>query len=741
MQNTFITVSWIKNIYVNKTNGYTVALYKNEKPKDDEPNTITCTGEALPNMKDTVYRMDGAWDTNKKYGRQFVVTGFAEVLQTDENSVISYFSSGIIRGVGKVIAGRIYAQFGENVFHVMDTEPERLLEIRGISRNKYEIIMESYRNNRAVTQIYEDLKGISGITSRLCARIYKKYGHDAVNVINSNPYRLMEIRDVGFGMCDAVAAAKHFPRDSYERFCAASEHVLLQNEMNGDLGMDIQKFGYAVRKVLAEPSISNEQINAMTIRMLQEPKNKRVFYKCMKLESGTVKYMYRMVTYRAERQVAEDILRLASGKREPVIQFEDMVRKQQNSLGIQPDLMQEEAIKSCLEEPFSIITGGPGTGKTTVLLLIAKIFEKTHAHASILFMAPTGRAARRINESTGYMAQTIHSRLGLRDTESVAAGMDKDDECDPLDEDLIIVDECSMLDVFLAKKLFHAIADGRKVVLVGDINQLQSVGPGAVFRDIIQSEVVPVKRLSRIFRQDDGAIIENADRIQKNRTDLITDGSFEIHDRLYSDVLEDEMVRAYMDDVQKYGTENVACLCPVKDHAAGVNRMNARIQALLNPPSPFKAEMRNGANIIREGDLIMELRNGETTVNGDIGYVTKITGDKGAEVITCEYFGSEEVTYEEDEHDRITLAYAMTVHKAQGSEYMSVITCLQDQNYHMLKRNIPYTAFTRAKEVVRFFGSKKALDRAIENTDSDNRHTLLTQYLRYSAGKEVEYLD
>lgn len=728
-----------KQIFESIGSSYCVYLYDVVDEHGDTTEMTTCIGESLPQTKGIIYRFSGRWQDNK-YGRQFKVSSYIERLGSSKADIVGYFKSSLFKGIGKKKAEAIYNTFGPDTFEILEHDPKRLREVKALKPENCENIIETFEKNRSVARVYALVKGVANIGLKSCVKICEKFGEETEEVIQYHPFRLCEINGIDFLTVDPIS--KHFglPDDSYERMQAAAIHVLKENELSGNLGMDLQDFGKQLKKTLASPAATNDKLSAFLIKAVNDKAWNKITFKKVRSNDINVNYVYRTCTYAAEESVASNIVRLLIRRNNFDMSgiSREYIAQLGNGHGITLDSSQIDAIMTVLSNPVSIITGGPGTGKTTILKIIADIFQNNHEDSSILFVAPTGRAARKINESTGFPARTIHSRLGLRDTSSISAG--REEVVEPIEDDLMIVDESSMIDIWVAKALFEAIKYDTKVVLVGDADQLQSVGAGAVFRDLISSEAISVAILSHVFRQKDGCILENAKRIKEGNTEIGTGTDFEIHDGLYGKELEDAMVNAYLEDIEKYGLENVVCLCPVKQHEAGVYSMNERLQEAINPRKDFSPECKIGGRCFRIGDPVMELQNREEVSNGDVGTVIDACGTPREESVTVRYFDSTEIKYEGEDLSRLTLAYAMTVHKAQGSEYSSVITCLQDQNYHMLIRNIPYTAFTRGKSIVRFFGSKKALDKAILQPDTNRRKTLLAHYLAMQTGKTEEFL-
>ena len=725
-----IRVKWEKDIYRNEGgNMYTVALYHKLDEEGHHISAVMCVGTALPKSPKVIYMFDGSWVINHKYGKQFQVTGYVEDEITGKDQILDYLTSGMLKGVGKVLAKRIYDAFGDQTLAVLDQTPEKLKKIKGVTDKKYKAMMESYGSHRGVTNIYKLLRPY-GLTTTGATKIFQKFGAEAMNIIEKRPYALCSVKDVGFPIADRYALKQGMAPTCYERFCACAKLVLIQHELeDGSLGMDPVEFARGVRAMM-NVNISDE-LYWNHIRKMRD--DKRLAF--VKTEDGH-HLVYRRATYDAEVDIASNIARLCKRDKTKQDNLDKLITKYEKKYNLKLDPIQADAVHMAITQPFSLIIGGPGTGKTTIIRIIADIFEEISASRdSMIFMAPTGRAARKIHEATGRPASTIHSRLRLADVDNGTGEVFSEDKDSYIDEGLIVCDESSMIDVWVANKLLSSIGGTSKVILLGDANQLQSVGAGAFLRDIIASGVVPYMKLQTVFRQGKtSCIYRNAELIEKGNAALEEGDDFEIHDGLKDVALEDAMVEAFQKDVETYGIDNVACLCAVKDRAAGVISMNKRLQEALNPEDASKDEIKYGDVWYRVGDRVMELKNGDVVVNGDIGVIVSVKTGKTKE-IKVRYFDTDDVVYKSDDFSHLALAYAMTVHKAQGSEYASVITCLQDANRHMLKRNIPYTAFTRGRQIVRFFGSRNALSKAIANDDTEHRKTCLSYYLKLLAKK------
>lgn len=753
-----VMVKWTgRSIYKSDTDDYTVGLYRTL----DIPGDIICTGNSLPETKGIIFIFDGDYKITSR-GKHFQVSSFCTNIQQNEADIISFLCSGAVNGIGKISAKRIYDTFGDKTFSVLRTTPEELCKVKGISRTKLMKILNGLKEIFSNFDIYDFLHSHNcawatpDIIAKIMTAIQKqtdakndgqKIG-EPIKLISENPYWLLRIHGIDFFEADQLAKSLGFPMDSEARFRAASLYVLMQQELSGHCGMDLQAFGCELLNLMEAPGIDPAIINEGICNLLKLP-DPPIKYKALRTDGRDFRYIYRTHTYETESRVYDLVVRFSKRPISPLdINFEWILADIEKSQNITLSNSQREAVHTSLVNPISVITGFPGTGKTTVLKTIAECYERTHKGAKILMLAPTGRAARRMAESTGYPASTIHKRLMLL---GEVSELNAECSLNRITEDLMIVDETSMLDIFVARHLLANTSLNTKIIFVGDTDQLPSVNAGAFLRDLVTSGIVPCITLNTFFRQSIGSVLANAHKIHNGDVNLMTDEHFEIYDHLQDEKLEDKMLSAYLQAVNIYGIQNVVCLCPVKDYAAGVDSMNKRIQDAINPASPNKAEVSYCGVTYRVGDLVMGLKNGTDVMNGDIGRIAVIMEtvndiDAGKKEIEVEvHFGKENssdmisVVYEKAELDELALAYAMTVHKSQGSEYACVITCLQDINKKMQVRNLIYTAITRAKNDVRFFGSRTALSNAILHDVSDERNTLLGHYLKHAAGKVKEY--
>lgn len=699
---------------------YMIALYHPcERVFDSAGGLITqikAVGYCLPITDKLRFDIHGQWKKSEKHGLQYEVENYEEVITPSKEGIISYLSSGQIKGIGPVIARRIYDMFGDSTLDVLDKEPDRLLSIRGISPAKLVKIKESYLVNRAARDVVAFLTPY-GITANRAVRFYMEYGNEAIKIVKENPYRLSELSGIGFLTADKIAMSLGFDKISLERVDAGMIYTLKAAESRGHLCMEKHDFIHECQKILDTPGLTEEMIANRATWLLHN--------------ADLVSYegnVYRLEVAWAEERLAMRIARLLSSSGSHEIEnLNDLIDAEEDSLRIKFAPEQRDAISMALTNGFSIITGGPGTGKTMIQRAIIDIYRKINASKSICCCAPTGRAARRMEESTRQPASTVHKALGLMAGEDGAYDLPEE-----LRDDLILVDEVSMLDIYLAGYFFDAIKKEAQVVFIGDADQLPSVGPGAVLSEMINSGCIPIARLDKVFRQTAGSRIAiNAKLIRHGNLNLEYGTDFLFLDSPDMEESADSLVDLYLREVAAYGVDNVALLSPFRQKTVtGVNALNDRIQEKINPLHSGFDEVSKGNKRFRVGDKVMQTKNKFDVNNGDIGYIRSI--DKSGGYISVEIdFGDGRIKeYDSDDLDMIELGYATTIHKSQGSEYESVIINLQSAHSVMLVRPLIYTAITRGKGKVIIVGERKALCTAIRRTDTERRGTCLAKRIK-----------
>ena len=699
---------------------YMIALYRPcEKILDAAGNAIPeikAVGYCLPTADNLRYDMRGRWSRNAKHGVQFEVEGFDEVITPNREGIIAYLCSGQIKGVGPKIAEKIYAMFGQNTLTVLDHDPEQLLAVSGISKAKLKKICDSYMASRGARDVVAFLAP-HGVTPNRAVKLYKQYGEQTMDIVRNHPYRLCEMVGIGFKTADRIAISMGFDALSPERVDEGLVFTLTDAELKGHLCMEKHSFLKQCLKLLETEGLTEEMLAVRASRLLESGR--------LASYGGQV---YRAATARTEQNLAWAVCRmLRCADTESSVGIDTEIAAEEKRQGIQLAAEQRQAVMMALTSPLSVITGGPGTGKTLIQRFLLDIYRRRKRGAKIICCAPTGRAARRMEQSTGFPATTIHKALGL------LAGEDGG-YCEPemLDADLIVVDEVSMMDIYLADHLFRSIPHGSQLVLIGDADQLPSVGPGAVLSEIIACGSVPVVRLDRIFRQSRGSrIAANAKLIRHGNLSLEYGEDFQFYDSSDMSASASRIEALYLQETARYGIDNVALLTPYRQKTeTGVNALNDRLRERVNPQDGKKSEVTYRKHTYRLGDKVMQTKNCEDISNGDIGYITSITSDGTDSMLTVDFGDGRIAEYDSSDLETLDLAYASTIHKSQGSEYKSVIISLQCAHAVMLVRPLIYTAITRAKERVLIVGERRALCMAIKRTDTEQRGTMLSSRIK-----------
>ena len=699
---------------------FMIAVYRPcENIRDSAGNMVTqvkAVGYCLPIADNLRYELQGHWSKNPKHGVQFEVENYDEVITPTKEGIIAYLSSGQIKGIGPKMAEKIYDAFGLTALDVLDKEPEKLLAISGISTAKLKKICDSYLANRGARDVVAFLTP-HGITPNRAVKLYKEYGDRAMDIVKNHPYQLCEIAGIGFKTADRIAMSMGFDQLSVERVDEGILYALTDAEGKGHLCMEKHAFIKACLKVLDTPQLTEDMVANRAARLVYS--GKLVSYQ------GNV---YRSKTAYAESNLAELLSRqLRSARSHSYGDLDAALDAEELRMKVKFAPEQREAVKMALTQGVSVITGGPGTGKSMILRAILDIYRRQNPGKEICLCAPTGRAARRMEQATGLAASTVHKALGL------LAGEDGDyGEPQALDADIILVDEVSMMDIYLAGRLLEAVKSRAQVVLIGDSDQLPSVGPGAVLSEMIASERIPVVRLDKVFRQNDGSrIAVNAKLIRHGNLSLEYGNDFRFVDSANLSDSASRIAELYMQEVARYGVDNVAMLSPYRQKTeTGVNALNEMLRELVNPPDEGKPEVVCGKRKFRVGDKVMQVKNFEDVSNGDVGYIRNIF-KFGDETTVCVDFGDgRNMEYDSSELDMLDLGYASTIHKAQGAEYQSVIINLQCAHHIMLTRPLIYTAITRGKDRVIIVGERRALCISIKKTDIEKRGTCLAHRLQ-----------
>ncbi len=685
------------------------------------------------------YDFRGRWDVHPKFGEQFRAEGYQPRPPTTKRGMIAYLSSGLIQGIGPKMAARIVERFGEDTFDVIGERPEDLLEVPGIADKKKEQLVQSFQKHRNLQEVVTYLTGL-GLTANMAVKLYGEYGDDTIAVIQRDPYRLtQDIFGIGFRRADAIAAAAGVDPRSPARLRAALVYILRR-------GADAEGHTFLPREVLIERSCKLLGAGGETIEPNGPTADDVRGALLMSESAGEViaveESIYLPSLLEAERHVGNRMIRIHRAGAITAPSSELVVRateRAENRLGLEYAEEQKNAVAGSFSSGVMIITGGPGTGKTTIVRGIIEASEFLSGGLRVLLAAPTGRAARRLGEVAGREATTIHRLLGYGFIEG--RPMFRHDADNPLEGDVLIVDECSMVDIDLAARLLDAIPDSMRVILVGDADQLPSVGPGNFLRDLIGSRALPVVRLSRIYRQEEVSdIVVNAHRINNGEMPRFSSGG-QSHfvERSSPEDICRAVVKLVDDLVNRgpYDLSDLQVLSPMHRGPAGVSNLNASIQARMNPERPGAPEVKLGAVTFRLGDKVMCLRNnyekGQFGVfNGNQGIVMDVLSPDDADVQedTLEIdFDGELIHYGRRELNELTLAYATTVHKSQGSEYPVVVTVVSTSHYIMLQRNLLYTAVTRAQTLLVMVGQTKAVGTMIANNRVRERYSRLAELL------------
>ena len=717
---------------------YTVATF------ESEGDILTVVG-VLPSVSEGQhYKLKGDMVYHKRYGEQFKVEMAVKVVPTTENGIVNYLASGLIKGVGPKLAERIVEKFGTETMEIINKSPDRLREVSGIGKSKLESILLSFEAQREMQEVMIGLQSY-GISTAYALKIYKKYKTESLSVMEDNPYRIAdEISGIGFRLADRIASKMGVERDDPGRIASGIKYVLNTFQQEGHT--------YAAREDLVKKSadmlmVDQSQVEEMISEILVRGD---VFVENL----GEEKAVYGQLYHLAETGVAKMLTDFA------LAQYENpgiMVEKEIEDLQIHDIHLadkQKLAVQRCIEKGLVVITGGPGTGKTTTINSIIRIFYGNGF--KITLAAPTGRAAKRMSQAAGMEAKTIHRLLEYAPSMDERAMVFGKNESNPLEADVIIIDEVSMVDVLLMFHLLKAIKPGTRLILVGDADQLPPVGPGDVLRDVIDSGMIPVVRLDEIFRQArESMIVINAHRINQGEFPLMNQKDrdfFHISKDTPDDILKaiEELVRDRLPNFNGYDPmKDIQVLTPMKGGIVGTKSLNIALQAMLNPPSPEKKEKNTGERIFREGDKIMQIKNnynikwksvdglreGDGVFNGDIGFISYIDND--AMKMEVVFDDDRIISYDFADMDELIHAFCVTIHKSQGSEFPVVVIPLSWAPPMLLNRNLIYTGITRAKELVVLVGQSKYLYAMIKNEKGMKRNSGLL----YRFKKVAEFME
>jgi exodeoxyribonuclease V alpha subunit len=726
---------FVENIvFKSEDTGYVVCKIRSEK------NLISAVG-TVPFLKEGQnVKLTGYWTVHKQFGNQFNIQDYEELLPSSLDGIEKYLSAGIIHGIGPVTAKKIIEKFGEETLDIMENHIERLMDIEGIGEKKFQIIYESYIEQQGLKDIILYFHK-HGVTNNQCIKIYKKFGPNAKQIVSDNPYILCdEISGIGFKTADRIAMSIGIKSNSdfriqsgikyiMNQFCAAGNTFMPKNsimeECEKNLLISKELIDKNIYDMAAQQKIIVENINGTEVGFLLQ------YYYC-------------------ELGVTSKIITLGLQQIQTVnsdIDFEIDVFEKEQKIKFAPS--QREAIIGAFNNGIEIITGGPGTGKTTIIKAIIHIYENNGM--KVILGAPTGRAAKRMTESTGREAKTIHRLLEMGISENDESVFEKG-ESSPLDCDVIIIDEASMIDIMLMQNLLKAVNLGTRLIIVGDVDQLPSVGPGNVLRDLIESEYIKVVRLKEIFRQGvESLIVVNAHRINEGEMPLLNQKDKDFF--FINEDNQDKIANTIMDLINRRlpkfnkswnRLKDMQVLTPMRKGILGVTNLNTKLQEMFNPPSKDKKEKTSRDIVFREGDKVMQTKNnyilkwirvsgsgeneGVGVFNGDLGFIESI--DEERKILTIIFDEERKVIYDFNFLDELDLAYATTIHKSQGSEFKVVIIPVFMGSPFLMNRNLLYTGITRAKQLVVVVGFQKALMYMINNTNSIERYSALKYRIR-----------
>lgn len=727
-------------IFRNEDNGYTVMVLKGM----EEERELTCVGTFPAITQGAAIEASGNYTTHPVYGKQFQIASYVEKMPEDALAMERYLGSGAIKGIGAALAARIVRRFGDDTMRIVEEEPERLAEIKGISEKKAMEIAEQMTEKADMRRAMIFLQKY-GISLNLGAKIYQKYGQTVYGVLQENPYRLAEdISGVGFRIADEIASRIGIHTDSDYRIRSGMLYTLLQASGEGHIYLPKEElFSRASGLLGVDSSYMEKHLMDMIV-------DRKLILK--ETEEGAVVYptRYYYLELNSARMLCE--LNILCPEDEEIM--EKRINRIEKKTGTRLDEMQKQAVAAAASHGLFILTGGPGTGKTTTINAIIRYFEEEGAELRLA--APTGRAAKRMTEATGYEAQTIHRLLELNgmpeeEQEGRAVHFDRNSE-NPLEADVIIIDEMSMVDIALMHSLLLAVTAGTRLILVGDENQLPSVGPGNVLRDIIRSGCFPVVELKKIFRQaSESDIVVNAHKINRGEQVTINNKSrdFFFLKRYDADIIIRVVIALIQEKLPRYVDAKpyeIQVLTPMRKGLLGVERLNQILQRYLNPPDEKKKEKEIGQRLFREGDKVMQVKNnyqleweilgrykipvdkGVGVFNGDTGIMTEI--NEFAETATVEFEDGRQAEYSFKQLEELELAYAVTIHKSQGSEYPAVILPILSGPRMLMNRNLLYTAVTRARKCVTVVGSETTFAEMIRNEKQQQRYSSLDRRIR-----------
>lgn len=727
-------------VFRNEDNGFSVIDIREEGTGQ----MVTAVGSFPFISQGERIRLEGEWVNHPDYGPQFKMINYSSAAPSTVTGLINYLSSGLIKGVGEATARKLVDHFGLDVLDIIQFNPQRLLEVDGIGEARAEMIASSFSEQKEIREVMIFLQS-HGISTTFALKIYKLYGSNTIELVRQNPYRLAEdIAGIGFKTADRIARSLGIDLDSPHRAAAGVRYILSEAALDGH--------NFLPKETLMEKAVKLLGIDQALIE--NAVTNLALTHSIVMEQTDEFIAVYRVGLYQAEASAARMLRDLAAAG--PIRQFKNIeksVKRIERKNHIELADQQREAVCKAMQHGVLVITGGPGTGKTTTLNCIIDLFEQEDMEVELA--APTGRAAKRMTETTGREARTIHRLLeyGYGDDQEYSFHLDEDN---PIKADAVIIDEMSMVDTLLFYHLLKAIPQGTRLIMVGDVDQLPSVGPGNVLRDIIQSGVIPVVKLTEIFRQArESMIIVNAHLINHGEKPLLNvkgrDFFFDKRESV-SEILNTvvDLVTRRLPGFGNYDSiRHIQVLAPMRKGIIGVNNLNAELQKVLNPPSPEKKERAYGHIVFRQGDKVMQIKNnyklgwtrddedgdtyeGEGVFNGDLGFITDI--DKEEQTLTVLFDDDKKVVYDFSQLDELELAYAVSIHKSQGCEFPVVVIPLADGPPMLMTRNLLYTGVTRAKELVVLVGRERTIEKMVANNHIAKRYSSLDVRLNQAYG-------
>ncbi|KEZ88531.1 ATPase AAA [Clostridium sulfidigenes] len=719
-------------VFRNDDNGYTICKLRCDKEVVTIVGTIPFINESQE------YSVQGEWTVHPKFGKQFKIESIHEIIPTTTSGIEKYLASGVIEGIGKVTAKKIVEFFGEDTIKILDSNIEKLEEIPGIGKKRINTIMKSYLEQRVTKDIIIFFQSY-GITVNMAMKIYKKFGVNCINIVKDNPYILTEyISGIGFRTADSIAKSLGIEKDSLFRIKSGVIYIINEFCTIGNTFIPMDRLRDKGMKLL---EINSEKFDEGVYELIIDGK--------IKVEVvDNIDAVYNMSYLYLEMSVTRKIVELATTNYDKLsLNVNEKINDFESKANIKLANSQKEAIEGAFFNGIEVITGGPGTGKTTIINCIVSIFESLGL--KVFMAAPTGRAAKRMAEATGREAKTIHRLLeiGSYSEEEVD---EIENETSAIECDVLIVDEASMVDISLMNALLKAMQVGTRLIIVGDVDQLPSVGPGNVLRDIIESDAVKVVRLNEIFRQgQESMIVQNAHLINEGKMPILNtkNSDFYLERAADSEVMLEKIIGLVKTRLPKFNVEwdsvrDIQVLSPMRKGIMGIDNLNIQLQQVLNPKSKDKDEVEIKDMIFRVGDKVMQIKNnytlkwsknnsseeGKGVFNGDVGYITEISEDE--DKITVCFEDDKIVEYEESDLDEITLAYAVTIHKSQGSEFPVVIMPMFMGPPLLMNRNLLYTGITRAKKLVVLVGNSKVVEFMKDNNRSFERYSGLKWRIR-----------